>query len=257
MDLDFELFLTVATLLTGVIALIDLLLFARHRTGQMSKAAEYSYSFFPVLLMVLMLRSFLVEPFRIPTGSLIPTLLPGDFIAVNKYAYGVRLPVIHDKIFAVGEPEKGDIFVFRWPLHPDTDLIKRVIGGPGDKISYVDKVLSINGVVQPQKDLGPAVDHYEGAPIQVERYQETINGITHDIFVNPKVPAQNFSITVPPNSYFAMGDNRDNSFDSRGWGFVPEQNILGKAFVVLFSWNSNKDDVRWHRLGTLINHPES
>ncbi|MDX2165216.1 MAG: signal peptidase I [Gammaproteobacteria bacterium] len=255
MDFDFELFLTVATLFTGTVALIDVLFFARHRTGEMSRVVDYSHSFFPVLLVVLVLRSFIVEPFRIPTGSLIPTLLPGDFIAVNKFAYGMRLPVVHTKIFSDEEPQEGDIAVFRWPLHPHTDLIKRIVGVPGDKVSYVDKVLSINGVVQPQKDMGPAVDNYEGDPIQVERYQETINGVTHYIFVNPKVPAQNFSVTVPPNSYFAMGDNRDNSYDSRGWGFVPEENLLGKAFVIWFSWDSENHTVRWRRIGKLIYHP--
>jgi len=257
MDFDFELFLTIATLFTGAVALIDVLFFARHRQGEMSKVVEYSHSFFPVLLIVLLLRSFLVEPFRIPTGSLIPTLLPGDFIAVNKFAYGIKLPVVHTKILAVNEPKVGDIAVFRWPLHPDVDLIKRIVGVPGDKISYVDKVLSINGVVQPQKDLGPVTNAYEGTPVQVEAYQETINGITHDIYINPRVPAQNFSITVPPGNYFAMGDNRDNSFDSRGWGFVPEENLLGKAFVIWFSWDSQAHFVDWRRIGTLINHTAS
>lgn len=255
MDFDFELFLTCATLLTGLIAFVDVLFFARHRTGEMPKVAEYAHSFFPVLLIVLLLRSFLVEPFRIPTGSLIPTLLPGDFIAVNKFEYGLKLPVLHTKILSVHEPKVGDIAVFRWPLHPDIDLIKRIVGVPGDKISYQNKVLSINGVVQPQKDLGPATDSYEGPAIQVEKYQETINGVTHDIFVNPRVPAQNFTVTVPPNSYFAMGDNRDNSFDSRGWGFVPEQNLLGKAFIIWFSWNGQTNSPDWRRIGTLINRP--
>jgi signal peptidase I len=257
MDFDFELFLTVATLLTGAVALVDVLFFARHRKGEMSKVVEYSHSFFPVLLIVLLLRSFLVEPFRIPTGSLIPTLLPGDFIAVNKFAYGLKLPVIHDKILSVNEPRVGDIAVFRWPLHPNIDLVKRIVGTPGDKISYVNKVLSINGVVQPQKDLGSVTNSYEGTPIQVEEYEETINGIKHDIYVNPNAPAQDFSLVVPPSSYFAMGDNRDNSFDSRGWGFVPEENLLGKAFVIWMSWDSQTHFVNWRRIGTLINHTPS
>lgn len=258
MDFDFELFLTCATLVTGAIALVDVLFFARHRTGEMSKVVEYAHSFFPVLLIVLLLRSFLVEPFRIPTGSLEPTLLPGDFVAANKFAYGLKLPVLHTKILAVSEPRVGDITIFRWPLHPDIDLIKRIVGVPGDKISYVNKVLSINGVVQPQKDLGPAVDIDEsGKSIAVEKYEETINGIKHDIYVNPAVPAQNISVTVPANSYFAMGDNRDNSYDSRGWGFVPEENLLGKAFIIWFSWNPEAHTVAWNRIGTLINHTAS
>ncbi|HEV2613422.1 MAG TPA: signal peptidase I [Gammaproteobacteria bacterium] len=255
MDFDFELLLTVLTLITGFIALVDVLFFARHRTGEMPKVAEYAHSFFPVLLIVLLLRSFLVEPFRIPSGSLEPTLLPGDFVAANKFAYGLKLPVLHTKILAVGEPQEGDIAIFRWPLHPNIDLIKRIVGVPGDKISYVNKVLSINGVVQPQKDLGPAVDIDEaGHNIPVEKYQETINGIKHDIYINPKIPAQDMTVVVPPNSYFAMGDNRDNSYDSRGWGFVPEQNLLGKAFVIWMSWNTQMNSVDWHRIGTLINH---
>lgn len=258
MSIDFELFLTLATVFTGVVFFIDVLFFARHRQGEMSKLVEYSHSFFPVLLIVLLLRSFLVEPFRIPSGSLEPTLLPGDFVAANKFAYGLKLPVLHDKILAVGEPRAGDIAIFRWPLHPTVDLIKRVIGVPGDKISYVNKVLSINGVVQPQKDLGAVTDYDEqGNPIQLEKYEEIINGVKHDIYVNPRIPAQNIAVTVPANNYFMMGDNRDDSYDSRGWGFVPEDNLLGKAFVIWLSWNSHEHNLNWRRIGTLIENAKA
>lgn len=254
MEAGFELFLVLATLLTGIIALIDIVYFAKHRVGAMSKWVEYSHSFFPVLLIVLLLRSFLVEPFRIPSGSLEPTLLPGDFVAANKFAYGLRLPVSHTKIFAFGEPQKGDIAIFRDPTDPSIDLIKRTIGTPGDKISYINKVLYVNGVVQPQKDLGSATDYDQaGNPIPVEKYQEIFNGVKHDIYINPAIPAKDFTVTVPEGGYFMMGDNRDDSLDSRYWGFMPERNLIGKAFLVWLSWDGEANKIRFQRMGKLIN----
>ena len=156
MHYDFELFLVTATLFTGLIALLDLVILAKYRGGSvMPTWIEYAHSFFPILLIVLLLRSFLMEPFRIPTGSLEPSLIPGDFIASNKFAYGLRLPVSHTKVFQLGEPNRGDIVVFRYPVDPSVDFIKRFIGIGGDKISYINKVLYINGIAQKQKDLGP------------------------------------------------------------------------------------------------------
>lgn len=258
MQFDFELFLVLAVLLSGIVSLYDTIFLAKHRLGQMPKAVEYAHSFFPVLLIVLLLRSFLMEPFRIPTGSLEPSLIPGDFIATNKFIYGLRLPVSHTKIFRLGEPKVGDIVVFKFPVEPDKNLIKRIIGVGGDKISYKNKIIYINGVEQPQKDLGPEsyIDE-NGNMIKVERYQEIINGIKHDIYKNPDDPAQDFSITVPPREYFAMGDNRDNSLDSRYWGFVPEGNLIGKAFMIWFSWDKISHTIRWNRMGEIINKTET
>lgn len=275
MDINFELILVLIVLLTGVICLIDVSYFARKRhhaemqltttpdilqraklekQATMSKLVEYSRAFFPVLLLVLLIRSFLVEPFRIPSGSLEPTLIPGDFILTNKFAYGLRLPVLHDKIFNIGEPKVGQIFVFRSPPNTQIDFIKRVIGVPGDKISYIDKVLYINGVMQPQTDLGPVLyKDDEGNNATVEMKSEVINGVKHNIYVLNDKPAEDFTLIVPPGSYFAMGDNRDFSWDSRYWGFVPEKNLIGKAVMVWLSWDGDKYKIRWNRIGKVIN----
>jgi signal peptidase I len=251
-EFDFELFLVSATLLTGIIALIDIVYWAKHRTTTMPRVIEYAHSFFPVLLIVLLLRSFLVEPFRIPSGSLEPTLLPGDFVAANKFTYGLRLPVSHAKIFSFNKPKTGEIVIFRHPAHPGMDLIKRTIGVSGDKISYTNKILYINGVEQPQRLVGHGTDEEEGVEIPVDIYEENLNGVKHFIYVNPDVPANDMSIVVPDSSYFMMGDNRDDSEDSRYWGFLPEENIIGKAFLVWMSWDGQNNTIRWNRLGSLI-----
>jgi len=255
MDVDFELFLVLATLLSGMIALIDIMYFAKHRKGAMPKWIEYGHSFFPVLLIVLLLRSFLVEPFRIPSGSLEPTLLPGDFVAANKFTYGLRLPVSHTKIFSIGEPKKGEIAIFRHddPSHAGNtiNMIKRVIGVPGDKISYKNKILYINNVEQAQRLVGHGLDKEGGYEVPVDIYEENLEGIKHLIYVNPDAPANDMTVVVPPDDYFMMGDNRDDSDDSRYWGFVPESTLVGKAFVVWFSWGGKENFVRWHRLGLI------
>jgi len=256
MDFDFELVLTLAVLISGLVALLDILVFAPKRkatNAKMPMLFEYARSFFPVLLLVLILRSFLLEPFRIPSGSDKPTLLVGDFIVANKIIYGLRLPVIRTKIYPVQEPKIGDIFLFHSPVDSSMNLIKRVIGGPGDHISYVNKVLTVNGKEATQKYIGTAVDTDEaGQQWPVQEYQENLNGVQHLIYVRPDAPVQDFSLVVPPNSYFAMGDNRDNSNDSRYWGFVPEQNLLGKAFAIWLSWDSDTHRFRWDRVGQVI-----
>ena len=230
MDFSFELFLVLATLVSGIIALIDIMYLAKRRKGEpVPKWVEYGNSFFPVLLIVLLLRSFLVEPFRIPSGSLEPTLLPGDFVAANKFAYGLRLPVSHTKIFSIGEPETGQVAIFRHPLNPKMDLIKRVIGVPGDKISYKNKILYINNIEQPQRLVGHSVDQEGPYEIPVDIYEENLNGVKHLIYINPDAPSNDLTVVVPPNDYFMMGDNRDDSDDSRYWGFVPADHILGKV----------------------------
>lgn len=255
MNWNFPLILTLAVIITGIISLIDVLFFAKKRQPAQKPTflIEYSRSLFPVLLIVLVIRSFIVQPFRVPTGSLEPTVLPGDFIAVNQFAYGLRLPVLNTKVIAVGEPKVGEIAVFRWPVNPDIDFVKRVIGVPGDHIVYKDKVLYINGKEATQTYIGMATDIEPTGNIAVKEYQEDLNGVKHNIIINPNGgEMQDIDVTVPAGNYFMMGDNRDNSDDSRDWGFVPESNLIGKGAMIWMSWDSQAHTVRWHRLGTVI-----
>lgn len=209
---------------------------------------EYTASFFPVILIVFVLRSFLFEPFRIPSGSMIPTLKIGDLILVNKYQYGIRLPVIHKKVIDLGSPQRGDVMVFRFPHNPSQDYIKRVVGLPGDRVEYAGRRLAINGQPVP---LEPMPRYFEEERVQYyAQFSEKLGQVEHRIIVSegPGVPAMRalahthphacqysadaVSCTVPPGHYFVMGDNRDNSEDSRFWGFVPDENIVGRAFFV-------------------------
>jgi signal peptidase I len=265
MNFNFELILFYAVVVCGVIDLFDRLFLAKKRKlayeaknqGAAQPAEmklpiiiEYAKSFFPILLVVFLLRSFLYEPFRIPTSSLEPTLLVGDFILVNKYDYGVRLPVLHDKIIKNNEPQRGDIIVFRWPPNPSVDFIKRVIGVPGDHISYIDKVLSVNGQKVPQDlvNFTSRIDE-EGQQQEVALKEENLLGVKHTIYQNKNQPSEDFTdIVVPKGMYFVMGDNRDDSADSRFWGFVPEANIVGKAVAIWMSWDKSDYKVRWNRL---------
>jgi signal peptidase I len=212
---------------------------------------EYSVSFFPVILIVFLLRSFLVEPFKIPSSSMVPTLLVGDFILVNKYAYGIRLPVVNKKVVEIGELHRGDVTVFRYPEDPSLDYIKRVVGLPGDRIEYRNKRLIINGRLVPVRQID---DYLSRERMQFSRrYIETLDGVEHEILLEDDAPAavlpsraaggncnynmNGLACTVPPGHYFVMGDNRDNSSDSRVWGFVPDQNIVGKAFFIWLNLN--------------------
>lgn len=250
--MNFALLLVILSLVSGIIYLLDVLFWAKKRKPDQkpSRIIEYSRSFFPVFFLVLLLRSFLVEPFRIPSGSLEPTLLVGDFVAVNKFAYGFRLPVWEKKIIPVSNPKTGEIAVFRWPPDPSYDYIKRVIGVPGDKVSYHNKVLTINGKVMKQTFVEYTTDESSGKA--VAKYREDLNGIEHDIYVRPDVPADDFDVVVPKGQYFMMGDNRDDSADSRFWGFMADEYLRGKAFLVWMSWNGKKDSVRWSKIGRLI-----
>ena len=276
MDFDFALLLVVLTGVTGVVWLADRLLLApvrRRRAAALESmtslpanerktraeeavrepiVVEYARSFFPVLLLILLFRSFLAEPFKIPSGSMMPTLLVGDFILVNKFAYGLRLPVLNTKILPVGEPRRGDVFVFRYPENPKEDYIKRVIGLPDVEITYRNKTLYINGKEIPESYLGPYTGPSEpsrsmaGAQVKVEQ----LDGIGHRIMELPQLQiGHEGSWKVPDGYYFAMGDNRDNSLDSRFWGFVPEANLVGKALIIWMNWDSGVD---FSRIGTLI-----
>ncbi|HZF20815.1 MAG TPA: signal peptidase I [Burkholderiales bacterium] len=253
--MNFALILFVLLLFTGAFALADGVYFSKQRRKDDKEPwwIEYPKSFFPVILIVFLLRSFLVEPFKIPTGSMVPTLLVGDFILVSKFAYGIRLPLINKKIVGIGEPHRGDVMVFRFPEDPSIDYIKRVVGVPGDKIVYENKRLSINGVPQPYKQISDYLNrervHYSA------QFEETLGGVEHAIlqegdasaaipFTRPfpfrencNYNAEGVRCTVPPGHYFVMGDNRDNSADSRVWGFVPDENIVGRAFFIWFNFN--------------------
>jgi len=261
MNFNFELILFYAVIITGVYGLFDIVFLAprRKRAGKttMPILSDYARSFFPILLIVFLLRSFLYEPFRIPSGSLKPTLEVGEFVLVNKFDYGIRLPVLHNKILSIGDVHRGDIFVFRYPPDPSIDYIKRVVGVPGDHISYLNKVLYINGKQAPQEFVGNATDQNDqGDSWSVMEKQENLLGIKHDIYQIPdKIDSDFKDLVVPPGMYFAMGDNRDDSADSRYWGFVPEKNIIGRADVIWMSWDSNADwlhKIRWQRIGTVI-----
>lgn len=258
MNFNFELILFYLVIISGVLALIDILFFEKKRKNRgihiVPLVFDYAKSFFPVLLLVFFLRSFLFEPFRIPSSSLEPSLLVGDFIMVNKYDYGIRLPVIHRMVYPIGEPKRGDIIVFRWPPNPSVLFIKRVIGLPGDRIDYVNKVLTVNGQLMTQEFEKNATAYDEAhEAFSVVQKSENLFGLTHSLYQIPDRVTFDFQgIVVPEGMYFAMGDNRDDSADSRFFGFVPEANIVGKAVVVWMSWDSMRHTIRWDRLAKVV-----
>jgi signal peptidase I len=255
MDINFPLILLAAVVITGLIWLVDILFFARKRkTDKLPVVVEYAKSFFPILLLVFVIRSFLVEPFRIPSGSLEPTLLAGDFIIVNKFHYGLRWPLVNTKIIPISNPKTGDIVVFHWPPNPTIDYIKRVIGVPGDHISYINKILYINNKPIPQKEVATTTEVDEmGNQWKVVEMEEDLLGVKHNIYIRPEAASTDlYDIVVPDGKYFVMGDNRDDSQDSRYWGFVPNNNLVGNAIAVWLSWNGTKHNIRWDRIGKLI-----
>jgi len=248
--LNFALFLFLLLATTGAVWLLEVAVLRRRRPtdGRQPWWVEYSVSFFPVILAVFVLRSFVVEPFKIPSGSMMPTLLIGDFILVNKFTYGIRLPVINRKVIDIHTPHRGDVMVFRYPPEPSLDYIKRVVGLPGDRIEYRGKRLWINGVQVPTRQID---DYLSKERMQYsQRYLERLNSVEHEILIDGDAPSgppygrafpnaanchynnEGMTCVVPPNHYFMMGDNRDNSSDSRVWGFVPDENIVGKAFFI-------------------------
>ncbi|HVT35876.1 MAG TPA: signal peptidase I [Nevskiaceae bacterium] len=253
---DFAFILTALTLVTGVVWAADRFWLAKRRgEAKPGMVVDFCCSFFPVIALVLGLRTCLTEPFRIPSGSMIPTLQVGDFILVNKFAFGVRDPVFHYKLLKIGEPQRGDIVVFRWPVDPTKDFIKRIVGVPGDHISYRDKVLYINGEKAAQSD--QAVFDV-GAYGSILRYREDLGGVAHDIHVYAERPSDDFDVTVGEGEYFAMGDNRDGSDDSRRWGMVPEKNLVGRAYLIwlnlILDWDGIKPNFQmdFSRIGTRL-----
>lgn len=290
-DGNFELLLFVATVVTAVYWVADRLVFLPRRraaaaalgvqqqkqgiatTAPEAEAArnellaqpwwlDWTAGLFPVILVVFLLRSFVFEPFKIPSGSMIPTLHIGDLILVNKFTYGLRLPVIDVPITKGNPVRRGDVIVFRYPLDPRIDYIKRVVGIPGDTVSYINKRLTINGHEIPET---PMPEFFDDSTAQYfEQFREDLDGHEHRIIINPRMPTMigqpgNFkyrdqcvysiegvTCKVPPGHYFAMGDNRDNSEDSRYWGFVPYRNIVGKAFFIWMNFSDLKQIGKIH-----------
>jgi signal peptidase I len=252
---NFALILFILLLVSGAIWALDSLLLKPKRSADSKDPwwVEYGSGFFPVILIVFVLRSFIVEPFKIPSGSMIPTLLVGDFILVNKYTYGIRLPIINKKIIDIGQPQRGDVMVFRYPDDPSLDYIKRVVGLPGDKVAYQNKRLTINGkpVAETKIEdyLHPERLYYS------KQFVEKLGDVEHRILNDADAPSfindaslfpfrenclyNNVGVicTVPAGHYYMIGDNRDNSRDGRVWGFVPDENIVGKAFFIWFNFS--------------------
>ncbi|MGC9457012.1 MAG: signal peptidase I [Halothiobacillaceae bacterium] len=267
--MDFSLILVLATLISGLIWLLDVLFFkpARLRrlparpAGEVTDESlaerrpkepvlvEYARSFFPILLVVLLIRSFAYEPFRIPSGSMMPTLLVGDFILVNKYAYGLRLPVANTLILPIGSPERGDVAVFKYPRDEKIDYIKRVVGLPGDRIAVRGEHLYVNGERMAQVPdgtyAGDAAGRMRGAGIFIE----DLDGREHRILLEPNQSRPSGEWVVPEDAYFVIGDNRDNSNDSRFWGFVPADNLVGRAEVIWMSYDWSAGDFQGDRIG--------
>jgi len=277
-DIDFPLILVLLVFSSGLIWLFDSVFFAKARKqrqnqlkqkypqwqtpGSQDEAAftverlnsarepipvEYAKSFFPVLFFVFVLRSFLVEPFQIPSSSMVPTLQVGDYILVNKYTYGIRLPVLRNKVLSLNEPQRGDVMVFFPPHMGKTYFIKRVIGLPGDTVVYRDKQLIINGELVDQKLLA-------ALPPSQPRFhliEENLGDVVHQAQTDLRRNLDDFAIRVQPGHYFMMGDNRDNSSDSRVWGQVPERNIVGQAFAIWMHWDSFFSLPSFKRVGAI------
>ncbi|MEM6512632.1 MAG: signal peptidase I [Pseudomonadota bacterium] len=251
MSFNLALILTILTLLSGIVVLLNRFVWKLPedaRGGGLATLVEYSRSFFPVLLLVLVLRSFVFEPFRIPSGSMMPTLLQGDFIFVKKYSYGLRLPVLETKVVATGEPERGDVVVFRLPASPNINYIKRIVGLPGDTVEYRDHRLTVNGE---QVELQRASDYSAATP----RFVERLGDREHSIYIHsPQNRDGEGSYVVPEGHFFVMGDNRDRSKDSRflnDVGFIPETHLVGEASRIWLHVDGFRS-WRWDRIGMKI-----
>lgn len=260
MFIDFLNILALITIFAGLIYLIDVIWRAVRKTDLPTDEKgrkkhpiiiDYARSFFPILLIVLLIRAFIVQPYRVPTGSLEPTIMPGDLILVTQYNYGLVLPIWEKKFVDIDEPKTGQIALFRWPVNPSLTFVKRVIGVPGDHISYINKVLYINGKKATQtfvKNTEEVSD--SGQTFPAKEYEEDLGGVKHDIYIQPDTTSRDFKdLVVPEGMYFMMGDNRDDSDDSRFWGFVPANNFIGKAVLIWMSWDSQNNSIRWNRIG--------
>ena len=275
--MDFALAMLLVLTVTGAIMAFDRWVWAparRRRTAKLARTGdteaigkakkepvvvEYARAFFPVILVVFLIRSFLAEPFRIPSGSMLPSLHIGDFILVNKFSYGIRLPVANAKLVDLGAPRRGEVAVFRFPSDPSINYIKRVVGVPGDHVVYKDKQLTINGVPMKQEDARAyALFQTGNGTGMLVRRVEDLDGARHDILLSDRPDHSPDTFTVPPGQYFVMGDNRDQSNDSRYWGFVPDENLVGRAFLIWFSWDATSSErwfwqrIVWNRIGDTI-----
>lgn len=254
MDINFPLILVIVVFLSGLVILFDKLVLAKRRDELTVEPAivEYSKSFFPVLFIVLILRSFIAEPFQIPSGSMIPTLEIGDFILVNKFTYGIRLPVVRTKVIEINKPKRGDVMVF-FPPHRKQYFIKRVIGLPGDEINYINNELFVNGKKVPES----LQARLPAARPSFELLEESLGDVKHkirkDIAYSEFYYTQRYirNYTVPEGHYFMMGDNRNQSSDSRVWGPVPEKNIVGKAFAIWMHWEGLTSLPSFSRAGAI------
>ena len=257
--MKFEEILFSLILSTGLIWLFDIIFLKKKRQQSLNEPiiVEYAKSFFYIFLLVLLLRSFLFEPFRIPTGSMKPTLLEGDFILVNKFCYGLRLPILSLKMFNISKPRIGDVIVFKHSSN--RVLIKRVIGIPGDHIQYINDILYINGKEIKQIYSNNTFDvDVNGfiTPVKLSKevlYKDTIHNIYLRLNKSIDYGYKFTDVIVPENNYFVLGDNRNNSKDSRFWGFVKEQDLLGRAFATWMSWDGHNNDIRWERICRKIN----
>jgi signal peptidase I len=266
--LDFSVVLVVAAAVTGIVWLLDAVWLRKRRQTLAASlgrpaddpafaqpsSAEYARSFFPVIIIVLVIRSFLFEPFRIPSDSMMPTLLNGDFIFVSKFSYGLRLPITHTKILDIGEPKRGDVIVFRLPKEPSVNYIKRLVGLPGDHIQVRGRELYINGQLVPVEESGryrgPRNDGPHAFAIEATEY---LGEVEHRVLYIPGSREADFDAIVPEGHYFFMGDNRNNSSDSRfpAVGFVPERNLVGKAVRIWMNWDLPSAPI-WDRIGNRI-----
>ena len=249
--INLPLILVLLSLAGIVIVALDFFVLKAQRQAADPEAEEPGWlketkSFLPIVLVVLVLRSFIVEPFQIPSASMEPTLDIGDFILVNKFSYGLRLPVLRNKFVDIDDPQRGDVMVF-FPPKDDRYFIKRVVGLPGDVIEYKDKVLTINGKEQSLTAVANAPMDFQ----QRDRFNEDLSGLNHEVFNQPRRPAVDFRYTVPAGHYFMMGDNRDNSSDSRFWGAVPEERIVGKAFAIWMHWKDWSSLPSFDRVGRI------
>ena len=251
-SIDLEFILVLLIIISFILILIS-----NKKYTQNSSAIKWvisqAKSFLPILIIVLLLRSFLAEPFRIPSGSMLPTLLIGDYILVNKYDYGIRLPITKTKIINISEPQRGDVVVFRYPGNEKINFIKRIIGLPGDQIRYEDKNLYVNNIKYEKKLKNTHSYENEFLRPELDIFLESNTSDKSYYVLNDNMtPTNDDNFIVPDGKYFVMGDNRDHSSDSRYWGFVPDENLVGKAFLIWMNFDSNKYSIKFNRIGSSI-----